>query len=129
MKKIVVSCLLASLLFPAIAHSGDVVSDFVAGNDKVYHLGVSAVIGFSSGVILNNTLLRSKGPVERVAYTIGLTLLPGLAKELTDDKFSLGDMTANLIGAGVGCLFAESVSQFVIVPSGDGVSAAYMGVF
>lgn len=73
--------------------------DSWTGSDKKLHFGVSTISGF---------VARSFFPNEPIK-AIGLALVPGLLKELSDsrdtgNKFSGKDMTWNFLGALTGSL-------------------------
>lgn len=119
MKKLIIALALMLITTPALAMEPD----------KMYHMGASSIIGFSSGVILGNTVLKEQPIWVKLLCNTGVTLIPGTLKEMTDVKFDMRDMAANLAGALAGVLAAEAVTQFVIIPSDGGVAVSYWGSF
>ena len=103
---------LIALLFCTTAHAQQA--------DKVQHFGVSFVVGFAAG----NQWPNNK------PLAVGVAMLPGLAKELSDSQkggtgFSGGDMAANLLGAVTGVYTAN----WLVSRSGGNTVVAYRTAF
>lgn len=120
MRKIIILNLF-SLLFASIVYAEDI------GIDKYYHVGASSMIGFTSGLVMSNMVVKDLPFWQRLTINTSVALIPGTVKELHDDKFDWQDMGANLIGALVGVLSAEALTQWVIIPSERGVIVGYKG--
>ena len=86
------------------------------GRDKAMHLTASA--GLGSAVYGGLWLLGDDTPEVKLALSVPLALLPGLAKELYDDgqpgnHFSGRDMLWNAVGALVACGVLYAVERLV----------------
>jgi putative lipoprotein len=99
--------------------------------DKVWHFSISAVFGAASETYLHyNTKLETP---QRIVYSTFLGIVPGIFKELYDDRqknnqFDWGDMAANAGGAVVGALISNYVNtkiQVSIYNNGKGAKVAY----
>ena len=99
--------------------------------DKVWHFSVSAVFGAASETYLHyNTKLETP---PRIVYSTFLGIVPGIFKELYDDRqknnqFDWGDMAANTGGAFVGALISNYVNNKIQVSidyKGKGAKVAY----
>jgi len=82
------------------------------GVDKAEHLGVS--LALSGTAYAGLRLLGRDPPALRVAFSVGLALLPGVLKELYDagrpgNRFSGLDLTWDAVGALSGALVALGV--------------------
>lgn len=95
MKKILMG--LAMALIVATSHANDVVvptpappikTDLWNGSDKKVHFGISFIAGFAISQVEPNK-------PKAVAYA----MIPGVAKELLDDRFSGKDLVWDLAGA------------------------------
>lgn len=102
-RKITALCML-SLLSASVFANG-------IESDKVKHVGISAGLGFASKLVI--------GEEEGIPWkSFGLAMIPGIAKELSDDRrkngsgFSKGDLLADALGAGIGVYFGESLITF-----------------
>jgi hypothetical protein len=73
------------------------------GQDKVGHFVGSYAISLSTSVYMNEKVDAPE------LVGIGLAMAVGLGKELTDDKFSCGDLGADFLGALTGAIFHYSV--------------------
>jgi uncharacterized protein YfiM (DUF2279 family) len=86
--------------------------------DKVWHFSISAVFGAASETYLHyNTKLETP---QRIVYSTFLGIVPGIFKELYDDRqkdneFGWGDMAANAGGALVGALISNYVNNKIEV--------------
>lgn len=85
----------------------------LAGNiekDKFYHFGVSAALGMGAKMLVEEDGLPWK--------SFGLAVLPGLAKEIYDDKhkngsgFSKSDLLADALGAALGVSIGNTIITF-----------------
>ena len=82
-------------------------------SDKQKHFTLSSLIGIGTNQYLyHNTNLSTK---KRIGYTILLSNIPGVIKELNDDresnnKFDKEDIKANLLGSLLGVGLSESFS-------------------
>ena len=120
MKKIIILNLF-SLLFASNIFASDI------GTDKYYHVGASSMIGFTSGLVMSNMVVKELPFWQRLTINTSVALIPGVVKEYTDIKFDWQDMSANLVGALLGVLSAEALTQWVIIPSERGVIVGYRG--
>jgi len=95
--------------------------------DKVLHFGVSGVFGAASETILHyNTNLNVP---QRIASSTFLGIIPGIFKELYDDRqkdnsFDWGDMAANTGGAFVGAVISNYVNDKIQVSIDNNVKGA-----
>lgn len=99
--------------------------------DKIWHFSISGVFGAASETCLRyNSKLETP---ERIVYSTFLGIVPGVFKELYDDRqknnsFDWGDMAANTGGALVGALISNYVNnriQISIDNNGKGAKVAY----
>ncbi len=82
-------------------------------SDAALHAGLSAVFGAAGETFLHyHTKLEAPG---RVLLGTLAGSLPGLAKELADNRFSGSDMAADLAGALLGALAANFVNSRLTV--------------
>lgn len=88
------------LLITEIAH---------AGQDKLLHLGFSTMAGVGAGVVTVNI----DDPTTRRVTAMGLCLVPGTVKELTDEVFDPVDMVANVAGCGIGLMVFEGIELYI----------------
>ncbi|OPY74149.1 MAG: lipoprotein [Syntrophorhabdus sp. PtaU1.Bin002] len=129
-KKLTSRLVIAALLFVAPA------SSFAFNEyDKIWHFSISSVFGAASETYLHyNTKLETP---ERIVYSTFLGIVPGVFKELYDDRqknksFDWGDMAANTGGALVGALISNYVNnriQVSINSDGKGAKVAYQFEF
>jgi hypothetical protein len=97
---VVIIILVSVLLIP--------VSCFADGGDFALHAGISSLFGAAGETFFHyKTDLEAPG---RVLLGTVVGSLPGLAKELTDDRFSGTDMAADVGGAFIGALIANIVN-------------------
>ena len=82
-----------------------------AEDNALLHLGLSTGLGFAAESFIHNKV-DTDG--KRIAYGTALGSLPGLVKELSDDKFSDSDMAANVAGAFIGSYFATRVNRNLV---------------
>lgn len=86
--------------------------------DKVLHFSVSGVFGAASETYLHyNTKIETP---KRIVFSTFLGIVPGIFKELYDDRqkdnsFDWGDMAANTGGALVGALISNYVNNKIQV--------------
>jgi len=83
-----------------------------AGDDTAQHFGFSAAFGYIAEDFIHNKV-DTDG--ERIVYGTALGLVPGILKELTDDRFDGSDMAANIAGAFIGSLIATRVNRNLVV--------------
>ncbi|OPY71319.1 MAG: lipoprotein [Syntrophorhabdus sp. PtaU1.Bin050] len=121
-KKLTSRLVIAALLF-AVPASSFAFNEY----DKIWHFSISSVFGAASETYLHyNTKLETP---ERIAYSTFLGIVPGVFKELYDDRqknksFDWGDMAANTGGALVGALISNYVNNKIQVSiDGDGKGA------
>lgn len=81
-----------------------------ADSNSVKHFGFSAIFGVASETILHKNY-QQFDDIEKISYATVIGSLPGLAKELTDDKFSGEDMTFNFLGALSGAIFSNYLNN------------------
>lgn len=94
--------LMSVLLVPASCPGAD-------NSDKALHAGISSLFGAAGETYLHYyTDLETPA---RVLFGTVAGSLPGLAKELTDSRFSGSDMAADLAGALLGALAANFVNS------------------
>jgi putative lipoprotein len=99
--------------------------------DKIWHFSVSSAFGAASETYLHyNTKL---GTPERIVYSTFLGIVPGIFKELYDDRqkdnsFDWGDMAANAGGALVGALLSNYINNRIQISfdnNGKGAKIVY----
>jgi uncharacterized protein YfiM (DUF2279 family) len=89
-----------------------------AADDKLLHFGVSSLFGAASESYLHyKTDLKTPG---RLIWGTTIGSIPGLAKEIIDstkrdNRFSGGDMAANIAGAFVGAFVANIFNNAIQV--------------
>jgi len=81
--------------------------------DKVAHFSVSYGLAISSTVICKKLLRPSLEP-HRLRWACplaasSLALIPGIFKELSDDRFDWRDMEANVYGVGAAAVFSIAI--------------------
>ena len=86
--------------------------------DKVLHFSISSVFGAASETYLHYYTNIETPP--RIIYSTFLGIVPGIFKELYDDRqkdqsFDWGDMAANTGGALVGALISNYVNNRIQV--------------
>ena len=81
-----------------------------ADSNSIKHFGFSAVFGIASETILHKNYTQLDD-IETISYATAIASLPGLAKELTDDKFSNEDMVFNVLGALSGAVFSNYLNN------------------
>ncbi|MCX5812832.1 MAG: hypothetical protein NT178_09855 [Proteobacteria bacterium] len=125
-KKLMSRLLIAVMLF-AVPASSFAFNEY----DKIWHFSISGVFGAASETYLHyNTKLETP---QRIACSTFLGIVPGIFKELYDDRqknnsFDWGDMAANAGGALVGALISNYVNnkiQVSIDNNGKGAKVAY----
>ena len=89
-----------------------------AANDKLKHMGVSALLGASIETYLHYK--TNSEPTGRVILAATLGSFPGLAKEVIDstkrnNHFSGSDMAADLTGAFLGALLANFINNAIYI--------------
>lgn len=93
-------------------------SPVFAYNDKVAHIGVSAVLGVAGETYLHHT--TDLNDRDKVFFGFALGLTPGILKEVYDstqkDKFFNGkDIAADIVGAFAGSLISNLVNNAIWV--------------
>jgi hypothetical protein len=92
----------AVLLLPVFCFAAD-------SSDTALHAGISSLFGAAGETYLHyHADLEAPG---RVLLGTFAGSLPGLAKELTDNRFSGSDMAADIAGAFLGALAANFVNS------------------
>jgi len=81
-----------------------------ADSNSIKHFGFSAVFGVMSETILHKNYPQFDD-IEKISYATALASLPGLAKELSDTKFSNEDMIFNIFGALSGAVFSNYLNN------------------
>jgi len=81
-----------------------------ADSNSIKHFGFSAIFGLSSETVLHKNYTQFDD-IEKISYATVIGSLPGLAKELTDDKFSNEDMVFNVLGALSGAVFSNYLNN------------------
>lgn len=82
--------------------------------DKVLHFGISGIFGAATESYLHyQTQLQTP---ERIAYATLIGIVPGILKELYDDRqrdnsFDWGDMAANAGGALTGAIISNCINN------------------
>ncbi len=111
-KRIAISILLFFIIISATNKNAS------AADDKLLHFGFSSVFGAAGESYLHyKTNLKTPG---RLIWGTTLGTIPGLAKEIIDstkrdNRFSGGDMAANVAGAFVGALVANIFNNAIHV--------------
>ncbi|KAB7888281.1 MAG: hypothetical protein CL624_06945 [Arcobacter sp.] len=81
-----------------------------ADSNSIKHFGFSAIFGLASETVLHKDY-QQFDDIEKISYATAIGSLPGLAKELTDDKFSNEDMVFNVLGALSGAVFSNYLNN------------------
>ncbi len=81
-----------------------------ADSNSIKHFGFSAIFGVASETILHKNY-QQFDDIEKISYATAIASLPGLAKELSDDKFSNEDMVFNVLGALSGAVFSNYLNN------------------
>ena len=81
-----------------------------ADSNSIKHFGFSAIFGVASETVLHKNY-QQFDDIEKISYATAIASLPGLAKELTDDKFSNEDMVFNILGALSGAVFSNYLNN------------------
>ena len=81
-----------------------------ADSNSIKHFGFSAIFGLASETILHKNY-QQFDDIETISYATAIGSIPGLAKELTDDKFSNEDMVFNVLGALSGAVFSNYLNN------------------
>ena len=74
---------------------------FAIEDDKQKHIGATAGIALVTSAIVSQ---YDYTPAEVFWISLGTALAVGLAKELTDDEFSGGDLAADALGGTIGAI-------------------------
>ncbi len=97
-------------------------------NDKKQHFAVSVALGAASEFGLRQLNIASDSRWERIALATGIGLIPGVIKEVADDKFDKQDLLADAVGSFTGALLSDLIqgpvqsgSQYGVVVGVDGV--------
>ncbi|MGC2061966.1 MAG: hypothetical protein WA610_03245 [Thermodesulfovibrionales bacterium] len=99
---IMVITLMSVLFIPVLCFGAE-------SNDAALHAGLSSLFGAAGETYFHyHTDLEAPG---RVLFGTLVGSLPGLAKELTDSRFSGSDMAADVAGALLGALVANFVNN------------------
>lgn len=86
---------------------------FAGDSNSVKHFGLSAVFAYASESYIHDKYSLSDR--EKVAYSTAIGALPGLAKELNDDKFDNEDMGFNILGSFAGSLLSNYLNNNIFV--------------
>lgn len=81
-----------------------------ADSNSIKHFGFSAIFGLASETILHKNY-QQFDDIEKITYATAIASLPGLAKELSDTKFSNEDMVFNVLGALSGAVFSNYLNN------------------
>lgn len=102
--------LLCSILLGTIVSSSTL---FAVENDKVKHFGFSSIFGYAGETIIHD--IETFSDTQKVIYGTAIGSVPGLIKELTDDKYDGEDMAYNVAGAFAGSLLSNYLNNNVFV--------------
>ena len=81
-----------------------------ADSNSIKHFGFSAIFGLASETVLHKSYPQFDD-IEKISYATAIASLPGLAKELSDTKFSNEDMVFNVLGALSGAVFSNYLNN------------------
>lgn len=101
--------LLAASACLALFPSAQAADDW-SGADKRAHFAVSAVLGTAAAMHYENKWTA-----------FGVAMIPGLLKELTDNRFSGKDLAADALGAALGV----QLGHWIVTRDGVGYRAAF----
>ena len=92
--------------------------------DKRQHFGISMILGAASEFGLRRLDIASHCRWGRVALATGIGLVPGLVKEVTDERFDAEDLLANAFGSLTGAILSDLIqgptgSQYGITAGKD----------
>lgn len=87
---------------------------FAADNNSYKHFGFSAIFGYASETYIHDKY-KTLNDYEKVGYSTAIATIPGLAKELTDTKFSHEDLAFDIAGAFAGSLLSNYLNNNVFV--------------
>ena len=84
-------------------------------SDKQKHFAISSILAIGTNQYLYHKTDLSTN--ERIGYSLLLSNIPGVLKELHDDKksnnkFDIEDIKANFLGSILGVVLSESFSSF-----------------
>ena len=77
--------------------------------DKKRHFSLSIVLGAASETGLRKLEIASGSRWLRVALATGVGLVPGIVKEMTDDRFDKEDLLADVLGSFTGALLSDLI--------------------
>lgn len=77
--------------------------------DKRQHFGISMILGAASEFGLRRLDIASHCRWGRIALATGIGLVPGLVKEVTDERFDAEDMLANVLGSFTGAILSDLI--------------------
>ncbi|MCW7553148.1 hypothetical protein NX722_10970 [Endozoicomonas gorgoniicola] len=77
--------------------------------DKKRHFSISIALGAASEFGLRKLKVASDSRWKRIALATGAGLVPGIIKEMTDDRFDKEDLLADVIGSFTGALLSDLV--------------------
>ena len=81
-----------------------------ADSNSIKHYGLSAVFGFVSETIIHKNFVQLDD-IEKISYATVIGTIPGLVKELNDDKFSNEDLAFDVLGALSGAVFSNYLNN------------------
>lgn len=105
MKKVLCSVLLGTLLSSSMLFASD--------NDKIKHFGFSSIFGYAAETLIHDKQTLSN--TQKVIYGTAIGSVPGLVKELSDDKYDGEDMAYNVAGAFAGSLLSNYLNNSVFL--------------
>jgi len=79
-------------------------------SNSAKHYGISAVFGFASETIIHKNFTELND-FEKISYATVIGTLPGLAKEINDDKFSNEDLAFDALGALTGAVLSNYLNN------------------
>ena len=114
MKSILISLFLFASLNADMALSND---------DNKKHFAISYACGALGEMMVHSLELEG---VEKVLYGTMIGTIPGIAKEVLDDKFDNHDLAYDILGSFSGALSAYYFTNWIVEPTPKNLKVSYV---